>query len=65
MLASWSLPLLELSSLLSIVLLMVLLVLLLLRGTVVNRTYGLHKNLPGIYLTIFTIFGPIYYGPPQ
>ena len=26
-----------------------------LRGTIVNtRTYGIHKNLPGIYLTIFT-----------
>ena len=24
-----------------------------LRGTIVNGTYGLHKNLPGIYLTIF------------
>ena len=28
--------------------------LLLLRGTVVNRTYGTHKNLPGMYLPIFT-----------
>ena len=25
----------------------------LLRGTVLNRTYGTHKNLPGIYLFIF------------
>ena len=37
--------------------------LLLLRGTIVNRTYGTHKNL---YIHLFspTIFGPIYYGPP-
>ena len=36
-----------------------------LRGTIVNKTYGIHKNLPGIYLTIFlTIFGSISYGPP-
>ena len=27
---------------------------LLLRGAIVNGTYGIHKNLPGIYLTIFT-----------
>ena len=35
----------------------------LLRGTILNRTYGLHKNL---YISLFllTIFGPIYYGPP-
>ena len=26
----------------------------LLRGTIVNRTYGAHKALPGIYLSIFT-----------
>ena len=26
----------------------------LLRGTIVDRTYGIHKNLPGIYFTIFT-----------
>ena len=26
----------------------------LLRGTIENRTYGTHKNLPGIYLPIFT-----------
>ena len=34
-----------------------------LRGTIVNRTYGTHKNLY-IYLFLLTIFGPIYYGPP-
>ena len=35
----------------------------LLRGTIVNRTYGIHKNL---YITPFllTIFGAINYGPP-
>ena len=35
----------------------------LLRGTIVNRTYGIHKNL---YIEAFllTIFGPINYGPP-
>ena len=27
---------------------------LLLRGTIVNKTYGTHKNLPGTYLPIFT-----------
>ena len=27
----------------------------LLRGTIVNRTYGTHKNLPGIYFAISTI----------
>ena len=34
----------------------------LLRGTItiVNRTYGTHKNLY-IYLFLLTIFGPIYY----
>ena len=26
----------------------------LLRGTIVNRTSGIHKNLPGMYLPIFT-----------
>ena len=26
----------------------------LLRGIIFNKTYGIHKNLPGIYLTIFT-----------
>ena len=37
--------------------------LLLLRGTIVNRTCGIHKNL---YISPFlpTIFGPINYGPP-
>ena len=34
-----------------------------LRGTIVNRTYGTHKNLH-IYLFLPTTFGPIYYGPP-
>ena len=36
---------------------------LILRGTIVNRTYGTHKNL---YISLFfpTIFGPINYGPP-
>ena len=35
----------------------------LLRGTIVNRTYGIHKNL---YVEPFllTIFGPVNYGPP-
>ena len=33
-----------------------------LRGTMVNRTYGTHKNLH-IYLFLLTIFGPIYFGP--
>ena len=39
------------------------LVFILLRGIIVNRTYGTHKNL---YISVFllTIFGPIYYGPP-
>ena len=33
-----------------------------LRGAILNRTYGTHKNL---YISLFclTIFGPIYYGP--
>ena len=37
--------------------------LLILRGTIVNRTYDIHKNL---YIGTFliTIFGPINYGPP-
>ena len=48
--------------------------LLLLRRTIVNRTYGTHKTLPGIYLPIFTsniwsylpwspaiVFSPIYH----
>ena len=34
-----------------------------LQGTIVNRTYGIHKNLY-IYLFLRAIFGPIYYGPP-
>ena len=35
----------------------------LLRGTLVNRTYGVHKNL---YIKPFllTIFGPVNYAPP-
>ena len=36
----------------------------LLRGTIVNRTYGTHKHLH-IFLFLLTIFDPIYYGPPQ
>ena len=34
-----------------------------LRGTILNRTYGPYTNL---YISLFllTIFGPIYYGPP-
>ena len=35
----------------------------LLRGTIVNRTYGINKNLY-IYLFLLTIFSPINYGPP-
>ena len=35
----------------------------LLRGAILNRTYGTHKNLY-IYLLLLTILGPIYYGPP-
>ena len=36
-----------------------------LRGTIVNRTCGKHKNLP-VYIQPFllTIFVPINYGPP-
>ena len=36
----------------------------LLRGTILNRTYGAHKNL---YISVFllTVLGPIQYGPPQ
>ena len=33
-----------------------------LRGTLVNRTYGGHKNLYNL-LFLPTIFGPIYYSP--
>ena len=40
-----------------------LLLSLLLRGTIVNRTYGTHKNLYNS-LFLLTKFGPIYYGPP-
>ena len=36
----------------------------LLPGTIVNRTYGSYKNIYN-YLFLLTIFGPIYYGPPQ
>ena len=36
---------------------------LLLRGTIVNRTYRIDKNLY-IQQLLLTIFGPIYYGPP-
>ena len=38
-------------------------VVVLLRGTIVNRAYGTHKNL---YISLFllAIFGPIYYDPP-
>ena len=32
-------------------------------GTILNRTYGTHKNLH-ISLFLLTIFGPTYYGPP-
>ena len=35
----------------------------LLRGTLVNRTYGGPKNLY-IHLFLLTMFGPIYYRPP-
>ena len=35
----------------------------LLRGTIVNRTYGIDKNL-NIPPFLLTIFGPINYGPP-
>ena len=34
-----------------------------LRGGIQNRTYGAHKNLPGMHLPIFT--DNIYYGGPQ
>ena len=35
-----------------------------LRGAIANTTYGTNNNL---YISLFlpTIFGPIYYGPPQ
>ena len=35
----------------------------LLRGAIVNRTYGAHKKLY-FCLYLLTVFGPIYYGPP-
>ena len=35
----------------------------LLRGTIVNRTYGTHKKLD-TSLFVLIIFGPIFYGPP-
>ena len=35
----------------------------LIRGTLVNRTYGGHKNLY-IHIFLLTIFGPVYYRPP-
>ena len=43
--------------------LFMILLTLLLRWTLVNRTYGGHKNLY-IYLFLPTIFGSIYYRPP-
>ena len=37
----------------------------LLRGTIVNRTYGTLKNLHTRYFPFpVTLFDPIYYGPP-
>ena len=36
----------------------------LLRGAIVNRTYGRHKTLHNS-LFFLTTFDPIYYGPPQ
>ena len=33
----------------------------LLRGTLAHRTYSTHKNLPGIYLPIFTIKNKIWF----
>ena len=35
-----------------------------LRGAILNRTYGTHKNL-NIALFLLPAFGPIYYGPPK
>ena len=32
-------------------------------GAILNRTYGINKNLY-IYLFLLTMFGSIYYGPP-
>ena len=37
--------------------------LMLLRGTIVNRTYGIYKNLY-VWPFLLTIFGPVNYGPP-
>ena len=37
--------------------------LLILWGTIVNRTYGTHKNL-FIYPLLLLTFGPVYFGPP-
>ena len=37
--------------------------LLILRGAIVNRTYGLHKNLY-VQQFLLAIFGPVNYGPP-
>ena len=38
----------------------------LLRGAIVNRTYGIHNTLYiSLFLLLITIFGPIYYGPPK
>ena len=37
----------------------------LLRGTIVNRTDGIHKNLYiAPFLLLITMFGPVNYGPP-
>ena len=46
-----------------LLLLLVFLLIILLRGTLVNRTYGGLKNLY-IHLFLLTIFGSIYYRPP-
>ena len=35
----------------------------LMRGAILNRTYGTHKNLH-VSLFLQTAFGPVYYGPP-
>ena len=36
-----------------------------LRGTIVNRTYGTHQKLDiDLFLLLITVFGPIYYGLP-
>ena len=38
-----------------------------LRGAIVNRTYGTHKNLYLVYIKVFlvTIIGPSNHGPPK